>query len=416
MLLATVLGSGVAFLDGTIVNVALPAIAEDLDAGIGDLQWVLNAYLVTLSAFVLLGGTLGDRYGRKRVFLIGLVGFTAASILCGLAPNVGVLIARPCRPGPRGGSPRPRQPGHPVGHLPSRRPGSGRRRVVGTRRGRRCRRPVHGWVADRRRVVAAGVPDQRASGGRCGGGQPPRSRELRRWRTSARLRGCRDGLGRSGPGHLRPHRVRHHVRPRRLGRPRRLPPRGEPQPRPHAPPHPVPRPPVQRRQPHDLRRVRRPLRSLLPPRPRAPGVAGLLRVGGGLLPPAGDAADADPLLAGRCARPADRPTPADDGGAARGGGRTPPLDPGRRGVDLCGGRAARRPRLRVGSGHHRRSAHRDDHGVGRRWPPRCRVGRQQRRGPGGRAAGRGRPSPGHRPRRGPGPRLPSTRRWTTPCC
>lgn len=93
VLLATVLGSGVAFLDGTIVNVALPAIAADLDAGTGDLQWVLNAYLVTLSAFVLLGGSLGDRFGRRRVFLLGLAGFTAASVLCGVAPDVGVLIA-----------------------------------------------------------------------------------------------------------------------------------------------------------------------------------------------------------------------------------------------------------------------------------------------------------------------------------
>jgi len=92
VLLATVLGSGVAFLDGTIVNVALPAIADDLDAGLGDLQWVLNAYLVTLSAFVLLGGSLGDRFGRKRVFMLGLLGFTSASLLCGLAPNVEVLI------------------------------------------------------------------------------------------------------------------------------------------------------------------------------------------------------------------------------------------------------------------------------------------------------------------------------------
>ena len=93
VLLATVLGSGVAFLDGTIVNVALPAIAADLDASTAELQWVVNAYLVTLSAFVLLGGSLGDRYGRKRVFLLGLAGFTGASLLCGLAPNIGVLIA-----------------------------------------------------------------------------------------------------------------------------------------------------------------------------------------------------------------------------------------------------------------------------------------------------------------------------------
>lgn len=92
VLLATVLGSGVAFLDGTIVNVALPAIADDLDATLGDLQWVLDAYLVTLSALVLLGGSLGDRFGRRRVFLFGLAGFTVASALCGLAPNVEVLI------------------------------------------------------------------------------------------------------------------------------------------------------------------------------------------------------------------------------------------------------------------------------------------------------------------------------------
>jgi EmrB/QacA subfamily drug resistance transporter len=92
VLLATVLGSGIAFLDGTIVNVALPAIAEDLDASLGDLQWVLNGYLVTLTALLLLGGVLGDRYGRRRVFLLGLAGFTIASVLCGAAPNVQVLI------------------------------------------------------------------------------------------------------------------------------------------------------------------------------------------------------------------------------------------------------------------------------------------------------------------------------------
>ena len=93
VLLATVLGSGVAFLDGTVVNVALPVIAEDLDASLGELQWVLNAYLVTLSALVLLGGSLGDRYGRRRVFLAGLYVFTAASVLCGLAPGITLLIA-----------------------------------------------------------------------------------------------------------------------------------------------------------------------------------------------------------------------------------------------------------------------------------------------------------------------------------
>jgi EmrB/QacA subfamily drug resistance transporter len=92
VLLATVLGSGIAFLDGTIVNVALPAIADDLDADLQGLQWVLDSYLVTLTALVLLGGSLGDRYGRRLVFVVGLAGFTVASALCGLAPNVEVLV------------------------------------------------------------------------------------------------------------------------------------------------------------------------------------------------------------------------------------------------------------------------------------------------------------------------------------
>ena len=91
-LLATVLGSGVAFLDGTIVNVAVPSIAEDLDASLADMQWVLDAYLVTLTALVLLGGSLGDRFGRRRVFLAGLYAFTGASVLCGISANVGMLI------------------------------------------------------------------------------------------------------------------------------------------------------------------------------------------------------------------------------------------------------------------------------------------------------------------------------------
>ncbi len=93
VLAAAVLGSGMAFLDGTIVNVALPAMARDLDADLADLQWVLDAYLVTLTALLLLGGALGDRYGRRRVFTIGVGGFAVASVLCGLAPTTGALIA-----------------------------------------------------------------------------------------------------------------------------------------------------------------------------------------------------------------------------------------------------------------------------------------------------------------------------------
>ena len=93
VLAATVLGSGIAFLDTTVVNVALPAIATDLQAPVTALQWTLDAYLVTLAALLLLGGSLGDRLGRRRVFVGGLVVFVGASVLCGLAPTTGALIA-----------------------------------------------------------------------------------------------------------------------------------------------------------------------------------------------------------------------------------------------------------------------------------------------------------------------------------
>jgi len=89
---ATVLGSGIAFLDSTVVNVALPHIGEDLDTGVGGLQWVLNGYLLAVSSLILLGGSLGDRFGRKRLFQLGIVVFAAASLLCAIAPTVPVLV------------------------------------------------------------------------------------------------------------------------------------------------------------------------------------------------------------------------------------------------------------------------------------------------------------------------------------
>jgi EmrB/QacA subfamily drug resistance transporter len=90
---ATVLGSSMVFLDGTVVNVALPAIGRDFNAGISDLQWIINGYLLSLAALILLGGSLGDRFGRRRMFVAGVVWFTAASVLCGLAPSTNFLIA-----------------------------------------------------------------------------------------------------------------------------------------------------------------------------------------------------------------------------------------------------------------------------------------------------------------------------------
>jgi len=88
---ATVLGSGVAFLDGSVVNVALPSIGRDLHTDVAGLQWTLDAYLVTLTALLLFGGGLGDRLGRKRVFIMGLIAFTIASVGCAAAPNATVL-------------------------------------------------------------------------------------------------------------------------------------------------------------------------------------------------------------------------------------------------------------------------------------------------------------------------------------
>src|SRR5688572_6065268 len=90
---AAVLGSGMALLDGTVVNVALPTIGEDLDASLSQLQWVTNGYLLSLASLILLGGSLGDRFGRRRMFVVGTWWFAVASLLCGLAPNPEVLIA-----------------------------------------------------------------------------------------------------------------------------------------------------------------------------------------------------------------------------------------------------------------------------------------------------------------------------------
>jgi EmrB/QacA subfamily drug resistance transporter len=92
ILLATVLGSGMAALDATVVNVALPAIGKDLGAAVSGLQWVLTGYLITLAALILLGGSLGDIFGRRRIFQIGVIWFAVASVVCGIAPNLPLLI------------------------------------------------------------------------------------------------------------------------------------------------------------------------------------------------------------------------------------------------------------------------------------------------------------------------------------
>ena len=92
ILAVTVLGSGVAFLEATVVNIALPEIGRDLGADTAALQWTLNGYLLTLSALILLGGSLGDRLGRRLIFNVGVAWFTTASVLCAVAPSVEVLV------------------------------------------------------------------------------------------------------------------------------------------------------------------------------------------------------------------------------------------------------------------------------------------------------------------------------------
>jgi EmrB/QacA subfamily drug resistance transporter len=92
VLVSSILGSGIVFLDGTVVNVALPSIRADLHGDLADQQWIVEAYLLTLSSLLLVGGSLGDLLGRRRVFAAGLVGFGVCSLLCAIAPSNGLLI------------------------------------------------------------------------------------------------------------------------------------------------------------------------------------------------------------------------------------------------------------------------------------------------------------------------------------
>src|ERR1700759_521268 len=93
VLAATILGSSLAFIDGTVVNVALPALQSALGATVSQVQWVVECYALFLAALLLVGGSLGDLYGRRKIFTLGVILFAGASCWCGLAANVGQLIA-----------------------------------------------------------------------------------------------------------------------------------------------------------------------------------------------------------------------------------------------------------------------------------------------------------------------------------
>jgi len=94
-LLACIIASGIGLLDSTIVNIALPTIQRSLGGGLAGEQWIVNAYLLTLGSLILIGGSLEDIFGARRVFSLGVFGFGGASILCGLSPSIGLLVA--CR-------------------------------------------------------------------------------------------------------------------------------------------------------------------------------------------------------------------------------------------------------------------------------------------------------------------------------
>src|SRR5258708_2985129 len=93
VLAATILGSGLASLDATVVNIALVSIGREFHAELTGLQWISNGYTLSLSALLLLGGALGDRFGRRRIMVVGVIWFSFGSLICGVAPNLSALIA-----------------------------------------------------------------------------------------------------------------------------------------------------------------------------------------------------------------------------------------------------------------------------------------------------------------------------------
>ena len=324
---ATVLGSGMAALDATVVGIALPAIGRNFHAGVASLQWVVDAYTLTLAGLLLLGGTLGDSYGRRKLFMIGIVWFAARVAAVRAGPDRGGADRGPGPAGGRRGAADPRQPGHPAGVLRPGRPLGRHRRVVRTwRRGHRDR-AVPRRVADRRGVLAAGVLHQPAAG-RAGPGhlRPARARDqVARSGAEAGRQGGRVHQRRAGRDHLRADRgllLRlgfgggagtaggggGPARPVHLGRGQRA---GA-----HAAARGVPVAAVLRGQRGDVRRVRGAGRAAVPGPGRAPGGPRLQPDRGGHGPAAGDVHHAGAVVPVGRAGGQDR-APAADVGRAR---------------------------------------------------------------------------------------------------
>ncbi|MEJ0064650.1 MAG: MFS transporter [Caulobacteraceae bacterium] len=170
------LASGLDFIDGSVVNVGLPAIGRSLHGDAADLQWVVNGYLLPLSALLLLGGALGDRYGRRRMLVSGLVLFATGSAACALAPTLPWLIAARAAQGLGAALMLPNS----LAVLGASFEGPARSRAVGDlgrrRRDRRRRRAGAGRLADRHGGLARHLPDQPAPGRGGGGAGPLRHR------------------------------------------------------------------------------------------------------------------------------------------------------------------------------------------------------------------------------------------------
>ena len=146
--------------DSTVVNVALPAIADDLGGGLAGQQWTSNAYLVTLSSLILIGGSLGDIFGERRMFMLGVGGFGVTSLFCALAPTIELLVVARALQGVFGALLTPAALAVDHRHLPARRARQGDRNVDGVGRDRHRARPADRRPARGHRVVAL---DLRAS-------------------------------------------------------------------------------------------------------------------------------------------------------------------------------------------------------------------------------------------------------------
>ncbi len=163
-LVACILGSGIVLLDGTVVNVALPTIQRALGGGLAAQQWVVNGYLLTLGSLILVGGSLGDLFGERRVFALGVAGFGVASLVCALAPSIGVLVAARALQGDGGRAARAQLAGGDREHLPrASERGAGDRQLDGVGGDRRRARPAGRRRAAGDRLLALDLLDQRAA-------------------------------------------------------------------------------------------------------------------------------------------------------------------------------------------------------------------------------------------------------------